>query len=118
MIPCVFITETAEAVVCRRCGRRVPTIYAAEPERVHANCRGVPLGLGDTVAWLLVATGIMALWYRFRPRKKCGCAKRQSWLNRWCPYPRFVRGWLAYLKLWRTTYGSSGGATGGDVGLS
>jgi hypothetical protein len=39
-------------------------------------------GLGDTVAAIIA-------WFGWKPRKNCGCKKRQSWLNAFFPYTWF-----------------------------
>lgn len=92
-------------VRCRRCGRAVTTPYP--PERVYAECRSpVWLGFGDAVAWLTHVTRIDRLvtrWSRWRG-KPCGCAARQSRMNRWLPFPRGLRKRIAYLvSVWRVS---------------
>ena len=101
MMVCLFETIDAERVRCQRCGFTLKTIYAAEPERVHARCRAaVPLGVGDTVAMILERIGFTALWRRWKGQT-CGCTRRQAKMNRWLPYPRKVRGLWFYVTLWR-----------------
>ena len=56
--------------VCRRCGLSVKTTNP--PEKCHAIC--AKRGLGDYVAMGLAAFGI-------KPKKNCGCKKRQMQLN-------------------------------------
>lgn len=93
---CQFVSLSESRVRCQRCGRKVKTPYAAEPERVHAKCGGVWIGFGDVIAWLTDRLG-------FKQRKGCGCKRRQRTLNRWLPFPRIVRAWLMWMKLWRTS---------------
>jgi len=46
-------------------------------------------GLGDTVKWLIETVS----FGRIKQKKGCGCAKRQSWLNRHFPYrlPKWLK---------------------------
>lgn len=46
-------------------------------------------GLGDTVKWAIEKVS----FGRIKQKKGCGCAKRQSWLNRHFPYrlPKWMK---------------------------
>ncbi len=46
-------------------------------------------GLGDTVKWAIEKVS----FGRIRPKKGCGCDKRQSWLNHHFPYrlPKWIK---------------------------
>lgn len=107
---CVFtITGPDDAqgwrdVTCVRCGLTARSPHA--PEKIHADCRSpVWIGLGDAVAWITGRTGIDAWWKRRAAARgqACGCGKRQAALNRAVPLPGRLRGFLAYLRLWKAT---------------
>lgn len=64
---------------------------ATEPKSQPRQKKASPRhnGLGDTVKWAIEKVS----FGRIRPKKGCGCGKRQSWLNRHFPYrlPKWIK---------------------------
>ena len=76
---------------CKRCGRTVPR--ADVPVLPYRRACIGPRGLGDWIAGALLRLGILK-------RPGCGCARRQSALNRLFPFSVAV--WRLRLSLvWR-----------------
>jgi hypothetical protein len=75
-----------KAAQCRRCKRTYFSPHT--PDRVHANCKGVPLAW-EWGHWLTVWLGLFGIterglnWWlhRLNIKRGCGCSKRAAKLN-------------------------------------
>lgn len=88
--------------LCRSDGRY---FHAFANDLRRADAAFAPRGVGDTLKWLFRLTGVERIVKRRAAarRASCGCAARQSLLNRWLPYPERLRRFLALWRIWRRT---------------
>lgn len=76
--------HSAGKVQCRTCGKVRESDFWKTPGKVRAACK--LHGIGDLASMLLKSIGIEK-----KPKSRCGCNQRQSWIN--AKTPR----WMAVL---------------------
>ena len=81
----IYLSANGKQIDYDTNGNRVKTVrpnQAAKSKTGH-------IGLGDTVTWAIEKVS----FGRIRQKKGCGCAQRQSWLNRHFPYrlPKWMK---------------------------